>query len=1184
MLVKKRDGKVVEFDSAKIIKAVGKAFNQSQEVVRCDLEEVVKYINDTIKDDVKEVEQIQDRIVEWLLKEGYHKTGIDFIKYRERRSISRGTSVDSVGLVNEYLGQMDDMAIHENSSSMYSLQGLNNHIFSSISEKYWLSLYSDEIKEAHDKGRLHINDLSTLGPYCCGWDLKQLIIEGFGGVNGKPVSKPPKHFSSALNQANNFIFTLQGESSGAQAFSNFNTILAPFVRHDDLSYNQVKQEIQQFIFNLNISTRVGFQCLSEDTVILGEEGWVNYKDVKVGSHIATFNMDKKEIEYKKVINVFAENYKGSMIHFVNEDIDQLVTPNHRVVKKIDDMDYVFEEAGNVKNRVSLPVLPHGFENDLVFIYDVEADAVEFKNYDGIVWCPTTENQTVIAKRNDKIFITGNSPFSNITLDLDVTKTKLADEPAIIGGEMMDYSFGDCAKEATWINQAVVEVLSEGDGNGAMLSYPIVTLNVTKDFPWRNKLGKSILESTAKYGSYYFSNSINSDYSESDITSMCPIGAEEKILHKSSRGFGLEFSNIHHLGLSKSEGLYEIYSNGKFVKGRFQKHYNQKFIKLTLANGQEITISKSHMNYILENETSKMSEVLGCDLKIGDHLPFSLNSYEGEGGNYDLGYLVGLYAGDGTIDDYGRFTLSLNSEKDYYIVEKLKPILMKYFGASFKTKLYDDSKLLSVFVNSEAVCGYCREFVKEKKTNKFYDPNIFGMSMDFRKGVIDGHLDTDGDDKRRISTSSIEMVSSLNMLSATMGTFNSVKADKRGKIEGRYSDSIVWSVLPFILNRDKYSGVYFKKDGYAWVPIVSIEERLNDVGYCFEVIDDEPMFTVGTSGILTHNCRLKISHKEIQKHLGQYTGGLSEDEYNKTHQKGHGFFGASPNTGSIGVVTLGIPSIMHDVKELGGNWNDFLIKIKHYMDLSAISLMKKRKIVEEKAEKGLYPYLMHYLGEVKKRTGHYFTQHFSTICTNGVHEALYIYGLKDGIMCEEGMLKAEELLKFMNEYTVELQKEHKCLFNLEQAPAESSSVKMCQKSGVDPFNNGYYTNSTWQPADSDIDVVDLIKMQSRLNQYYSGGSSMHTYTQNDLVPIAQDLEKLIMYAFTETKLPYMTISPVFTVCPKCGRIAGKHKKCPKCGNTNVDIYERIVGYYRSHRNWNKGRLKESSKRKYLDLKA
>src|SRR5512139_1846584 len=142
----------------------------------------------------------------------------------------------------------------------YSLQGLNNYLSSTVIAKYWISrIYPARIADAHFSGDIHIHDLGVLGPYCVGWDISDLLMSGFGGVSGKIESKPAKHFRTALGQIVNFFFTLQGEAAGAQAFSNFDTYLAPFIAYDGLSYPEVLQCMQEFIFNVNVPTRVGFQ-------------------------------------------------------------------------------------------------------------------------------------------------------------------------------------------------------------------------------------------------------------------------------------------------------------------------------------------------------------------------------------------------------------------------------------------------------------------------------------------------------------------------------------------------------------------------------------------------------------------------------------------------------------------------------------------------------------------------------------------------------------------------------------------------------------------------------------------------------------------------------------------------------------------------------------------------------------
>ncbi len=166
---------------------------------------------------------------------------------------------ESVLLVEKYLNKLD-WKVNENSNMDYSIQGLNNYIASEISKKYWLNkVYNSEIKNAHLTGDIHIHDLNIISVYCVGWDLKDLLLEGFTGVKGKVESAPAKHFRSALGQVVNFMYTMQGEAAGAQAFSNFDTLLAPFIYYDNLDYSQVKQAIQEFVFNMNVPTRVGFQ-------------------------------------------------------------------------------------------------------------------------------------------------------------------------------------------------------------------------------------------------------------------------------------------------------------------------------------------------------------------------------------------------------------------------------------------------------------------------------------------------------------------------------------------------------------------------------------------------------------------------------------------------------------------------------------------------------------------------------------------------------------------------------------------------------------------------------------------------------------------------------------------------------------------------------------------------------------
>ncbi len=262
--IKKRDGRIVEFDSSKITAALTKAGEATGEFGEREARKltlrVLTLAHEMRFGRIPEVEEVQDVVERVLLDSPFPKTAKAYILYREQHAQIRAiTTKASVDLVENYIQKMD-WKVNENSNMCYSLQGLNNYISSDITAEYWLNrIYPPEIRNAHKEGDLHIHDLSLLSVYCVGWDLRDLLKQGFRGVEGKVESAPPKHLRSALGQIVNFFYTLQGEAAGAQAISNFDTLLAPFVRHDNLKYSDVKQALQEFVFNINIPTRVGFQ-------------------------------------------------------------------------------------------------------------------------------------------------------------------------------------------------------------------------------------------------------------------------------------------------------------------------------------------------------------------------------------------------------------------------------------------------------------------------------------------------------------------------------------------------------------------------------------------------------------------------------------------------------------------------------------------------------------------------------------------------------------------------------------------------------------------------------------------------------------------------------------------------------------------------------------------------------------
>lgn len=261
----KRNGEIAEFSNEKIENAIFKAMRSLGRPDRAEAkalsQKVICRLNNWYSGETPGVEHVQDTVEKVLFEHGDFALIKAYMLYRKQREVSRNVKeiFSNIDTMDDYLG-MHDWRIRESANSSYSLQGLNQHISTYITAQYWLTkLYPDNVSEAHKKGYLHIHDLGFLSVYCVGWDLKDLLVSGFRGVTGKTESKPARHLRTALGQIVNFFYTMQGEAAGAQAFSNFDTFLAPFIRYDKLDYKQLKQSIQEFLFNINTPTRVGFQ-------------------------------------------------------------------------------------------------------------------------------------------------------------------------------------------------------------------------------------------------------------------------------------------------------------------------------------------------------------------------------------------------------------------------------------------------------------------------------------------------------------------------------------------------------------------------------------------------------------------------------------------------------------------------------------------------------------------------------------------------------------------------------------------------------------------------------------------------------------------------------------------------------------------------------------------------------------
>ncbi len=308
--IQKRDGRTVAFDAARITNAIAKAFKATGEARWANDDAapaVTQRVIEALENrgvTVPTVEEVQDLVEKSLMELGYHQTAKAYILYREQhRQMRAMKSLVNCNLVESYLNRAD-WRVAENANSSFSLQGLNSYIANTAAASFWLErIYPPEVRRAHLEGDFHIHDLGYLSVYCAGWDLKQLLAEGFGGVPNQVSSRPPKHFRSALGQMVNFLYTLQGEAAGAQAFSNVDTLLAPFVRADNLSYEGVRQAIQEFVFNLNVPTRTGYQT--------------PFTNITMDLDIPAFMKDEPAVVGGQELNTCYGDYQEE-VHMINE--------------------------------------------------------------------------------------------------------------------------------------------------------------------------------------------------------------------------------------------------------------------------------------------------------------------------------------------------------------------------------------------------------------------------------------------------------------------------------------------------------------------------------------------------------------------------------------------------------------------------------------------------------------------------------------------------------------------------------------------------------------------------------------------------------------------------------------------------------------------------------------------------
>lgn len=454
----KRNGTAEPYDRGKILSAIERAVEAVkglsdpslvEELTAKTEEGLRRFMANRHPNSAPAIEEIQDIVETVLIEAKQVEIAKSYILYRAQHQAMRDARrlmLDINATMDGYLLQ-SDWRVNENANVNFSLGGLILHNSGTITANYWLkNIYPEDIAEAHRTADFHIHDLSMFSGYCAGWSLRQLIQEGLGGVPDKITSKPAKHLNTLIQQIVNFLGIMQNEWAGAQAFSSFDTYLAPFVKVDALSYKDVVQSIQSFIFGVNTPSRWGSQA----------------------------------------------------------------------------------------------------------------------------------------------------PFTNITLDWTVPED-LRDKRAVVGGRELEFTYGECQAEMDLINRAFIDLMIAGDANGRGFQYPIPTYNITRDFAWESENAKLLFEMTAKYGTPYFQNFINSDLNPGDVRSMCcRLQLDKRELRK--RGGGL-FGSDEFTG---SIGVVTINMPRIGYLSRTKQEFYDRLDRLMDLAAKSLTIKRKVINRLLEN--------------------------------------------------------------------------------------------------------------------------------------------------------------------------------------------------------------------------------------------------------------------------------------------------------------------------------------------------------------------------------------------------------------------------------------------------------------------------------------------------------------------------------------------------------------------------------------------------------
>ncbi len=1032
-----------------------------------------------------------------------------------------------------------------------------------------------------------VNHLSRNSNECVTEDTEVLTPSGFKSYNELHVGDPIYTWKDGnmeiqptqrvnVNEYDGIMHQYEGRDYNQVVTPNHNVLRKKYNSHlyelipsSEIFNNEISESMP---VAFNVTNEVDFN-ISDDmlkicTIVLCDETYGEYEvndyslDVENSKEISTL-LDGKKTELpswftklsQRQANIVIDTWKRFDGHCEDDNYDKtkLQCDNHVIADQLQHLVVLAGYGSIINERI---IGKNKTATIYVNIYQRKNKQATNKNivhYKGKVWCPTTENGIVVYRKDGRIFISGNSPFTNISIfgrgkikyilenDFNWYFTK-PDDVKFTDKQWVEY----CTEYIYELQKLFVEFFDKGDplNNGLPYRFPIVTINFSKkksDGEWKivdDQLLSDILEKDI----YRY----NIFTSEGSKVASCCFDANQNVLYRSSDGIGLvDFKTF--INDIPNNSNTKIFHNGFWKSFKKVKlDYVDKLYKIVTENGKCITVTGDHEFPTLLGD--KHVE----DLTKDDHLMFNTNQLAPiqklqNKLTYEQGYLIGCILGDGSFHtNMTGITLSLNEDCVGEIVQNLK-IALNDFGIEYDpiVKPVNENNVIYVHINNTKFVKMITEYVPHNTAeNKQFNIKILDNTIECRRGILNGWYVTDGGNSNRCYTVSKILINQMDTLCTTLGIQTNIDISDRTneKVIIRnesYNRNHVLYCLRWYDVSNKSSEMFYKwHNNSIYFKIKSIElvNNTDDSVYCVEIKDDSPYFTL-PNGIITHNCRM-INDEEMLEMAGQSNSFGA---------------GALASLGSHRVVTINYNRIALEAESVDDFWRVYKYRIEASRDI----LKAHKQLIKVLKDAGLQSFIENGWINMQRL--------FSTIGILGVYECGLTMQEKFGINPDTFK---EEILSFLNKrvkrYTRE---EPNNIFNVEQIPAESFAVRLAKTDailyGEKLVPHKLYANQ-FVPLWHDANIFERLSEDGKYNQLLTGGGIVHaTIGEKVTKPQAR---KIIEYA-VKVGSEHFALNAIYSKCENNHMHFGDHDTCPECGANIEDKLQRVVGFFTPVKSWN-----------------